>query len=353
MQFKNSMLLLTALSAGSAVARLNGHQRRHAHPKHEVEVDPDVLTPALPMITHLPDTEAEIEPRAVGDVVSCTIDGVLQTWINNWSGEVSSAESSAAAAVPTTTSTTTPTVVPTTTAEASPTEVESSVSAVPTGGGGDWYTYPKDGSFCTEGFGKRNYQSGQPLGILWSGNTGIPWGSNIIEVKENEASKYRNIIKFEGANKEDWTVIFFNKKGPDGEMTGWYNHRALTFTISPGQNKYVAIDSFSTGGWTAFPGTDCPLDQNGGYAATWGEFTVMDAPGTSSWDVSCIQAQNAKKTIQGMKICDHHHGQCSSISNGLSKMINAYTSAEAHLDGIGGNIKSEAVRLLVNLDYAD
>src|SRR2546430_1594844 len=38
MHFSNSMLLMTTLTAGSAVARLHGLDRRHAHPQLDIDV---------------------------------------------------------------------------------------------------------------------------------------------------------------------------------------------------------------------------------------------------------------------------------------------------------------------------
>ncbi|KAJ5132267.1 hypothetical protein N7448_006425 [Penicillium atrosanguineum] len=344
MHFKNTFLLASALTASTAVARRHGHERRHAH-KAEIE------EPQLPTVTDAP----KIEDRAVGDIVTATIDGVLETWINEWSGQVaaeSSSSSSSTIVVPTTTA------APIVEATATPANVESSVSATPvasssSSGGSSWTTYPEDLSFSRDGFGGTNYKI-EVLGIEWTGNTGIPWGSNIIEVDEADASKYQFVARFEGSENNDWTVIFWNKKGPNGLMDGFFNpNKALSMTLSPGEIKYVAFDEESTGGWAAFEGDDTPLSEYGSYAATWGEFTMRGRPNFASWDVSCIQAQNAGKSIQGMKICTHDGQGCSSMGNGASGVNNAYTSAETDINGIGGNVLVDALRLVVNLDYAE
>lgn len=340
MFIKNPLLLAAALTAGSAVARLHGHERRHAHPKHEIEIRPQGA----------PQLEAELEKRAVGDVVTATIDGVLVTWINEWSGEM----------VATTSSSSTSTViqVPTTTAAAKETHVPSAIeSVVPAhtaapGSSGSWSDLPANGQYSREGFGGSNYKI-EALGIEWTGNTGLPWGSNIIEVAESVANQYKHVVRFEGSNTDDWTVIVWNKKGPSGLMDGFFHpNKALSFTLRPNEVKYVAIDTESTGGWAAWKGDDAPLSQYGSYAATWGEFTMRDAPNFTSWDVSCIQAQNAGKPIQGMRICQHDGTDCSTITNGMGSVQNAYTSAETDINGIGGNVMAEAIRLVVNLDFA-
>lgn len=345
MHFKNSFLLASALTASSAVARLHGHERRHAHPKAEIEIEVEP-----PVVSDAP----LLEDRAVGDVVTATIDGVLQTWINEWSGQVAAESSSSTTSIvvpPTTTA------APTVEATATPADVESTVSPTPvpssSSSGGSWTTYPENGEYSRDGFGGTNYKI-EVLGVEWQGNTGIPWGSNIIEVDEADANKYQFVARFEGSENDDWNVIFWNKKGPNGLMDGFFSpNKALSMSLSPGEVKYVAFDEESTGGWAAYPGEDAPLSEYGSYAATWGEFTMRGKPNFASWDVSCIQAQNAGKAIQGMKICTHDGQGCSSMGTGMTNVQNAYTSAETAINGIGGNVQVDALRLVVNLDYAE
>lgn len=358
MQFKNSMLLLTALSAGSAVARLHGHERRHAHPKNEVELD---LEPATPLTTTLPKVEGEVEPRAVGDVVSAIIDGVLVTWINEWSGEVNTAASSSSTStsISVEVPTSTPTVTLTPAADkALPSEVESTVSAVPTSNpsGGSWHETPSNGDYSTEGFGKRT-SSSDTHEEDWSykGNVGSPWGSNIIEIEEHKASQYKHVLRFEGSDSETWTVVFWNTYGPTGGMNGFWNpNKALSFEIEKGQTKYVAIDENSQGGWAAAPG-NIPTSEKGQYASTWGEFDMSNEKneGHSGWDVSCIIAQLADLTVQGMRICNHEGQKCSKIGKGLLGLLNAYTKADQGNPSLAVSQTPGPVRLVVNLDYAD
>jgi hypothetical protein len=137
-------------------------------------------------------------------------------------------------------------------------------------------------------------------------------------------------------------------------MTGWYGHSALNFTLAAGETRYVAFDEDSQGGWGAAEGSSLPTDEYGGYACTWGEFdfgsTIND--GWSGWDVSAIQAQNADLTVQGMKICTAAGEDCSTITTGAASVVNAYTAAEAAVDGIGGSVTEGAVRLAVEIDYS-
>lgn len=232
---------------------------------------------------------------------------------------------------------------------ANPVEVNEEISKRDTGGAS--WTQTPSGQGSTEGFGART--SGGGSGIFYSGNVGNPWGSNIIQVSASDAPKYDYVMQFQGSNKEPWTLVFWNKIGPDGKMDGWYGHSALTLQLGPGETKYVAVDQDSRGGFAAAPG-NIPTDQNGGYASTWGEFDFGSTSngGWSGYDVSMIQAQNAGLQIQGMKMCQAPGDKdCSSITSGGSQVVNAYTSAQAAAGGIGGNIPGGPVRLAVTIDY--
>ncbi|KAJ5649528.1 uncharacterized protein N7484_003251 [Penicillium longicatenatum] len=217
-----------------------------------------------------------------------------------------------------------------------------------------WTSVPKEEEASTDGFGDRTAPKG--AGIKYRGNVGIPWGSNIIAVSPTEAHKYKYVAQFTGANAEPWTVIVWNKVGPDGKLDGWYGHSALTFVLGPGETRYVAFDEDSEGAWGAAPGTDgLPTDQFGGYTSTWGEFSFGDLEnsGWSGWDVSAIQAQLAHQDVQGMRICQADGQGCSTLTSGAKKVVDAYTQSERHSDGIGGAASPGPVRLVVNLDYKE
>lgn len=187
----------------------------------------------------------------------------------------------------------------------------------------------------------------------YKGNVGNPWGSNIYEISADALSQHQYTAKFTGQNTEPWTIVFWNKIGPDGQMDGWYGHSALTLTLNPGDTKYVAFDPNSQGGWAAAPGSSIPTDNYGGYSATWGEFDFGDAQngGWSGFDVSAIQAQAAGQTVQGMQICQAGGNVCSTISGAAAVVENAYTKAEASQGGIGGNLPAGPVALDVVIDY--
>ncbi|PWY91180.1 allergen Asp f 4 [Aspergillus heteromorphus CBS 117.55] len=336
MQLKNSMLLVAALTAGSSVARLHGHERRHTH--HD-------------------------EKRAVGDIVIATIDGVQVSWTNEWSGVAATTKVESFA--------TTESFEAEVTGATVASSVVASVSAVPTasstpvtasGSCSSWTDTQSSGDYSRAGFGKSTVSKRDvsPLdkrttnAIYYTGNVGSPWGSNIIEVTADNACEYKNVVRIDGSETDDWTVVFWNKIGPDGGLNGWYGNSALTLTVASGETKYIAFDDDSQGGWGAAKGDKLPTDEYGGYSCTWGEFDFANTSndGWSGWDVSAIQAQNANQDVQGMKICSHTGSGCSSITTSAADVINAYTANLASADGIGGSCSSGPVRLEVSIDYS-
>ncbi|KAJ5964014.1 uncharacterized protein N7479_003890 [Penicillium vulpinum] len=217
----------------------------------------------------------------------------------------------------------------------------------------DWTATPPGGQFSRKGFGGRTPSRGKGTQIHYMGNIGMPWGSNIITVSPIEAHTYKYVVQFTGSKYEPWTLVVWNKFGPDGMMTGWYGHSALTFTLAPGETRYVAFDEDSEGAWGAAPGDHLPTDRWGGYSCTWGEFTFGDGEnnGWSGWDVSAIQAQIADQPVQGMSICQADGKKCSIITPGAKQVVNSYVYSKKHLNGIGGEAAPGPVRLNVLLDY--
>ncbi|KAJ5579477.1 uncharacterized protein N7459_005462 [Penicillium hispanicum] len=216
----------------------------------------------------------------------------------------------------------------------------------------DWTAVPENGEFLTTGFGGRSQPRGSE--VQYRGNVGDPWGSNIIAVSPTEAHRYQYVVQFTGANPDPWTVIIWNKVGPDGKIDGWYGHSALTFVLAPGETRYVAFDDDSEGAWGAAPGTTgLPTDHWGGYTSTWGEFSFGDGEndGWSGWDVSAIQTQMAHQPVQGMRICQANGQGCSSITRDAKTVVKAYTESNRHHDGIGGAASPGPVRLAVEIDY--
>ncbi|KAJ5115604.1 hypothetical protein N7526_011485 [Penicillium atrosanguineum] len=192
-----------------------------------------------------------------------------------------------------------------------------------------WLSLPSSGLYSTAGFG---------------GSTN-PSGSDTTYVGN-----------FVGPNTDGWKVVIWNTGGRDGGRNGWYGNACKSFTLAAGQVKYIAFAADSQGGWAAAKASSIPTDQKGGYASTWGEFNLgtTENSGWSGFDVSMIQAQNAKLEVQGMKICSLLSTKiCSYITEGATVIHNAYTSAETDMGGIGGNLYPGPVRLVVNIGYGN
>jgi hypothetical protein len=99
-------------------------------------------------------------------------------------------------------------------------------------------TRPKR-TYITTGFGGRTQSSGS--GVSYRGNVGRPYGSNIIEVSSMDAKKYQYVVQFDGPKMGQWTLVIWNKIGPDGLVDGWFGHACKTFTLAPGETLYIAF----------------------------------------------------------------------------------------------------------------
>ncbi|KAK1148165.1 hypothetical protein N8T08_010809 [Aspergillus melleus] len=355
MQWKSFLLIISA--AHSALGRSHIHHRRNNHHQH---VD-----------FHEPEPKAELEARQVVNFdaavkVKTIFDLEIVTLTTTIAGQVPTE-------IPTTS--TISSVVSTAAAETNEdtallsanidlgidahnilphhtsTSTAAATTSTSTGSSDSWATHPSNNQFSTTGFGARTNSTG--TGVTYAGNVGNPWGSNILEVSAASAHQYKYVVEFSHSSSSDWTVVIWNKIGPDGEMTGWYGNSAVNFTLSAGEKRYVAFDEDSQGAWGAAEGSSLPTDEYGGYSCTWGEFDFGDQKNDywSGWDVSAIQAQNAGQTVQGMSICEYGDTKCSYITTGAAKVVNAYESAQASIDGIGGSVGQGAVRLVTVLDY--
>jgi hypothetical protein len=296
-------LFLMAMGASTVLAHLHGHERRHAHLQHR-------------------NAAQEMEGRAVGDPVTATIDGKVVTWLDDYSGS------------PTQPANNQPPSSSSTSVQ-SPAPTSPSTSSTSNGG--------------STGFGGRTPSSGS--GITKQGNCGVPYGSNIILIDNNDADKYDYVIQINGCPNTKYTVGFWNKIGPDGKMDGPYGHATLIFTVNPGETKTVAIDEDTQGAFGITTGDSLPTDNYGGYDCTWGEFDFCNADNNnwSGFDVSIIQAQAAGRTPEDLEICDPAAGVCSCVKQGGSNISNAYTQSQANQGGIGGNLPAGKVKLVATL----
>lgn len=200
---------------------------------------------------------------------------------------------------------------------------ENTSSIFPTNGASIKDTVPYRRTYSITGFGGITEASGS--GITYQGNVGNPYGSNIIRVSAESSSDYKYVAEFKAASSSVWSVVIWNKIGPDGLLNGWYGHACESFTLNGGTTQHVAFDENSQGAWAVAPGYTIPTDDFGGYASTWGEFDFGSTihSGWSGFDVSAIAAQAADMQIQGMKICDIVTETCSSVTSGGTKFNNA------------------------------
>ncbi|KAJ5904715.1 Allergen [Penicillium subrubescens] len=194
----------------------------------------------------------------------------------------------------------------------------------------------------------------QVKGVQYAGNVGNPYGSNIIEVSAEAANLYKYVVRFEAPSiGQRWTVAIWNNFAPDGRLGGWRGNACRTFTLERGQFRYIAFDDDSQGGWAAAPGLSVPVDGDGRYTATWGEFNFGSKInfGRSAFVVSTIATEMMGLEVQGMRICDVHSDTCSSVSPRGAAVHNAYTSTTVGNGKGGGTILPGPVRLAVIIGY--
>lgn len=343
-------LLMAFLATRSTAVRVNGHDRAYAHLRDETALDPTVN-----QLTMTTASEA-LKRRENGTEIITTVSGQLVSWaderLKQHSSEPPLVKSSAS-------STSTITSITEATHKAEVTSSASHVSFVSSSAStsfSNWVDFPASGEYLTDGFGSSTTDrraGSQDWGYV--GNVGNPWGSNIIEIREDKASHYKHVVRFENENSKMWYVVVWNSYGPTGDLNGfWSPNKALGFSISPGQSIFVAIDDNSQGGWGAAEDEHLPINYVGEYASTWGEFDMSNYQndGFSGWDVSCIIAELAHKNVSGMQICNSNGEMCSSITHGAGAVVNAYTSTDQGKKDKAVSQAAGPVRLVVQLGWS-
>lgn len=362
MQWKSFVFLFAA--TGSAVARSHGNHHRHAaRHQHDsnavanniIEEEPVTVTETAWACCTSSALSSSIPPPVPATFIETSTETPTSTPTptpepTSEEPEPTSTETPTPTPEPETTTSSTSTVAPTSTEEPTSTEADHS----------QWTNTPS-GDFCTEGFGERTSQLITGNKDTYAGNVGTPWGSNMVEVSASKAAEYKYVVQFHGSKTDPLFVAIWNKIGPDGKMTGWYNgNAAIEFTLQPNEIRYVAFDENSQGSWGAAKGDSLPVDAYGGYSCTWGEFDLGSTKnnGWSGWDASIIQAEAARAAkalnqpeILGMKICAADGTGCSIIGRGGSIIKDAYGYLDRWIDGIGGKVPSGPVRMVAHLDY--
>lgn len=205
------------------------------------------------------------------------------------------------------------------------------------------------GAFSRVGFGARTPSWGED--VNYHGNVGLPYGSNMYPIGADDVRNRKYVVKFQGSETTLLYVVIWNKY--NGDKMGFANYGCTKFTVPAGGSVYYAFDDDSQGGWTAHDTPDFPLSPEGFYATTWGEFDFGSGinSGWSAYDVSAIRAQLNNSPVRGMKICDlFSDAPCSSVTN-AGAFDNSYSASLLKVNGIGGNLSPNPVRLEVQLDY--
>ncbi|KAI9808550.1 MAG: hypothetical protein M1825_003699 [Sarcosagium campestre] len=191
-----------------------------------------------------------------------------------------------------------------------------------------------DGEFCADGFGERTQSVANGNVDQYKGNVGIPYGSNIVLVKDDKNYKYT--ADFTNKRGEPITIAVWNKAGPDGRPnSGAYLAPALRVPLADGETKTVAFDKNSQVAW-AEEGVKTAW---GAHGNTWGEADFANESNNewSGYDVSSIQSVSGN-TYHMTITCDD--GATSSNKG------NGYTS-DTQPGGIGGNLAPGPVHLRV------
>ncbi|KAJ4405702.1 hypothetical protein N0V82_010268 [Gnomoniopsis sp. IMI 355080] len=327
-------LLLLGATAASAHA---GHGHAHAH-KHK---------------------------RADGDQICATIDGSYVCWTQegDYYGGATTSSASTSSATPTTTPAAAVNVNVNVAATTLATSTKSASTAASTGDSSS--SSSSDSTTTTSGYLIDTYTDFGDVSCIASratkaeiaqvGNVGGDcYGSNFFVITDADlAAKYDNTMAFSNAT-EDMTCYYWNKATADGSIAGWYTSTDsyYTFTLSAGQTVYLAAADGSQGAASCFPdSTGLLTDSNSAILGTWTEFTFVDV--STAWsaaDASSIMAQDSDSTVYGVEVCTEDGATCSSIGAGMSSYTNAFSAAEAALDGIGINLDG-TMKLNINLGY--
>lgn len=207
----------------------------------------------------------------------------------------------------------------------------------------------------TSGFGGVTAPTGS--GDTYCGNVGSPYGSNMIEITEDELADYNYTITLDGSFiQQEYTAYFWNNCDQDGQLAGFFDTNfPLTVTVATGGKAYVAIDVDSQGAFVGSPtAVGVPRDPSDGIVTGfWGEWDFDNTAngGWSGFDVSALVAVNSGNTdYPGLALVGN--GVTSYITNDLGSAENAYSeSSEANTGGIGANLPPGPVAITAYLAY--
>ncbi|KAJ4388542.1 hypothetical protein N0V93_006000 [Gnomoniopsis smithogilvyi] len=328
-----SLLLLGATAASAHAAHGHGHAHKHK--------------------------------RADGDQICTTIDGKYVCWTQE--GDYYDGTSSSAAPTTTPAAVNVNVNVAATSSAPSTTLATSTKSASTSASTGDSSSSSSSSSGTTDttGYFIDTYTDFGDVSCISSratkaeiaqvGNVGgTCYGSNFFVITDSTvAAQYDNLMTFSNAT-EDMTCYYWNKATADGTIAGWYTSTDsyFTFTLAAGSTVYLAAEDGSQGAASCFPdSTGLLTDSNSAILGTWTEFTFVDVTtGWSAADASSIMAQDSDSTVYGLEVCTEDGATCSSIGADMSSYTNAFSAAEAALDGLGINLDG-GMKININLSY--
>ena len=227
------------------------------------------------------------------DMVVATIDGKVESWVNNYFGPASatttaSATSTAAAEVAATPTAASPSAQSSVVAQASSSSSSSSSSSNSIESTVENLFAGLVGlSNSLTAFGPGIAPVGTP-GDNYFGNyggKGANYGSNVIKV--DSVGSYQFTNTFKNSQSQSITVNVWNKVGPDYQVLSGSalapTKTTLTFVLPPGGSQVVAFQNVSNIGWAQ--ATD-QKTESGAFQTTWGEANFVE--GGSGYDVSAI-----------------------------------------------------------------
>jgi len=155
-------------------------------------------------------------------------------------------------------------------------------------------------------FGKATSAEGN-VGDFYVGNTGSPYGANIIKVASASGQQFTNT--FVNTQGVGITVNIWQKVGPDMQPLSGSSlapkSTTLTFYLAPGAEQTVAFQENTQIGWAQACGQTA---FSGAYATTWGEANFVSTG--SGYDVSAIM--NPNNNNYAMKITSAEASGCTS-----------------------------------------
>jgi len=175
-------------------------------------------------------------------------------------------------------------------------------------------------------FGQATAAEGN-VGDFYVGNTGHPYGANIITVASASGNQFTNT--FVNTQSVGITVNIWQKVGPDMQPLSGSSlapkSTTLTFYLAPGAEQTVAFQENTQIGWAQ---SCSETAQSGAFATTWGEANFVSTG--SGYDVSAIM--NPNNNNYAMKITSAEASGCTS-----SNTENYWLTASDPVGGSNGS----------------